>query len=191
MKSFWLQDFVSVAQWLAAAGCALMGGVFFAFSTFVMKALARLPAEVGIAAMQSINITAVKSWFLIAFLATAASCGFVMLSAFPRWGEASAPWLLAGSATFLAGTFLVTMLFNVPLNNALAALPENEPDRAAYWVRYVADWTAWNHVRTLASFAAAALLVLSWMHERKIFSGTCPEADSSLVVEMKRNNNSN
>jgi uncharacterized membrane protein len=32
----------------AALGCGLMAGVFFAFSTFVMKALARLPVERGL-----------------------------------------------------------------------------------------------------------------------------------------------
>ena len=42
----------------AALGCAMMSGVFFAFSTFVMKALARLPAEQGVAAMQAINVAA-------------------------------------------------------------------------------------------------------------------------------------
>ena len=49
-------------QWLfaltlfAALGCGLIAGVFFAFSTFVMKALARLPSGEGMAAMQSINV---------------------------------------------------------------------------------------------------------------------------------------
>ncbi len=37
-------------------GSALVGGVFFAFSSFVMKALARVPSPEGIAAMQSINV---------------------------------------------------------------------------------------------------------------------------------------
>ncbi len=40
-----------------ALGSALVAGVFFAFSTFVMKALGRLQPEQGIAAMQSINVT--------------------------------------------------------------------------------------------------------------------------------------
>jgi uncharacterized membrane protein len=38
-----------------------MAGVFFACSTFVMKALARLPANEGIAAMQSIKLLNVVS----------------------------------------------------------------------------------------------------------------------------------
>ena len=76
----------TVDQWLfaltlcAALGCGLMAGVFFAFSAFVMKALARLPPGEGLAAMQSINVAVVNPWFLVAFLGTAAACLLVMLS---------------------------------------------------------------------------------------------------------------
>ena len=59
---------------LAALGCGLMAGVFFAFSAFVMNALARLPAAAGIAAMQSINITVINPLFMTVFLGTAANC---------------------------------------------------------------------------------------------------------------------
>jgi uncharacterized membrane protein len=47
-----------------ALGCGLVAGVFFAFSSFVMPALKRLPPAQGIAAMQSINKLAVTplSW---------------------------------------------------------------------------------------------------------------------------------
>ena len=44
-----------VATLATTLGCGLNAGVFFAFSTFVMPALKRLPAAQGIAAMQSIN----------------------------------------------------------------------------------------------------------------------------------------
>ena len=40
---------------LLCVAAGTVGGVFFAFSTFVMKALARLPHAQAIAAMQSIN----------------------------------------------------------------------------------------------------------------------------------------
>jgi len=41
---------------VAALGCGLMAGLFYAFSVSVMKALARLPSAAGIAAMQFINV---------------------------------------------------------------------------------------------------------------------------------------
>jgi uncharacterized membrane protein len=37
-------------------GSGLVAGIFFSFSNFFMKALARLPPDKGIAAMQNINV---------------------------------------------------------------------------------------------------------------------------------------
>ena len=51
------------------------------------------------------------------------------------------------------------MVCNVPLNNRLAKLRDG--DAGAYWVKYVTRWTAWNHVRTSAALAAAALLTVA------------------------------
>ena len=48
----------------AAIGARVVGGVFFAFSNFVMPALARLPAAGGIAAMNSINVTVITPTFI-------------------------------------------------------------------------------------------------------------------------------
>ena len=83
---------------IAALGCGLIAGVFFAFSTFVMKALARLPPGEGIAAMQSINIVVLNPSFLGAFLGTAAACILAMISSLLRWHEPKALYLFAGSA---------------------------------------------------------------------------------------------
>jgi len=142
---FWLTFF-------AALGCALLGGVFFAFSNFVMKALMRIPAPSGIVAMQAINVTVLNPLFLALFFGTAALCALLLL---PRW---ESPFALGGAALYLIGTFGVTVVFNVPRNNALARL---EPaDSVSAWRRYVQEWTWWNHVRTLAAVAAAALLAL-------------------------------
>ena len=141
-------------------GCGTIAGVFFAFSSFVMKALARLPPEEGIAAMQSINVFAINSWFLVAFLGTAGLCIATMIAAVVQWSESFAIFLLVGGVVYLAGCFAVTMIFNVPMNEALAALPPTAPDRAARWASYVTGWTIWNHLRTAASLFAAALLAI-------------------------------
>lgn len=49
---------------LATIGSSLSGGIFFAFSTFVMQALAKQPTAQGIATMQAINITVINPWFM-------------------------------------------------------------------------------------------------------------------------------
>jgi len=146
---------------LSALGSGLIAGVFFAFSTFVMGALGRLPAPQGIAAMQSINIVVINPWFLGAFVGTAATCALLVVAALFKWQEPGAMLLLAGALLYFVGTFLVTMVFNVPLNDALAAVVPDSSAGASLWSRYLSTWTNWNHVRTIAALAGAALLTVS------------------------------
>ncbi|WP_382162736.1 DUF1772 domain-containing protein [Hydrogenophaga sp. ANAO-22] len=141
---------------LTALGAATVGGVFYGFSTFVMKALAQLPAAQGVAAMQRINIVVINPWFMGAFMGTlllSIACVVVAVMA----GSAA---LLAGGLLYALGTFGVTMAFNVPRNNRLARLDPASSDAAAYWPTYVREWTRWNHVRTGAALVAAACAVL-------------------------------
>lgn len=145
----------------AALGSGLIAGVFFAFSTFVMRALARLPAGEGIAAMQAINVAVINPLFLGVFVGTAILSGIAVVAAWMRWGEPGAAFLLAGGALYLFGTFFVTTLFNVPLNNSLAAVTPADPEGAGHWTRYVSRWTAWNHVRTAAALAATGLFAVA------------------------------
>lgn len=141
---------------LAALGCGLIAGVFFAFSSFVMKALGRLPAAGGIAAMQSINITVINPAFMTVFLGTAALSVVMLLACLVHWPDSGGAYLVAGSMLYLAGTFLVTIACNVPRNNALAAVETASPEGARVWTAYLSGWTGWNHVRTAAALAAAA-----------------------------------
>jgi uncharacterized membrane protein len=145
----------------AAIGSGLIAGVFFAFSSFVMPALRRLSTEQGIAAMQSINITVLNPMFLGLFLGTAVGCVILVVSALLTWQRPGAACALVGSALYLLGTFLVTAIFNVPRNNALAALDPASAESARLWAEYVAGWTLWNHVRTIAAIAAAILLMFA------------------------------
>jgi len=75
-----------------------------------------------------------------------------------KWHKPGAGYLLAGSLIYLAGAILVTTIFNVPKNNLLAAVDPASAEGARLWIDYVSSWTAWNHVRTAASIAAAASL---------------------------------
>ena len=143
-----------------ALGCGLVAGVFFAFSTFVMNALARLQPKEGIIAMQSINITAINPLFMVALFGTAVACIFLAVSSVLKWHQPSAAYLLIGSLLYLIGTVLVTIAFNVPLNDALAIAKPDSTEGANLWARYLTNWTFWNHVRTIAALAAALTLGL-------------------------------
>ena len=153
---------MSVLVLLSALGSGLVGGIFFAFSTFVMGALARLPAPQGIAAMQSINIVVINPLFMAAFMGTAVLCLVVAAGALFGWSGPHSTLVLAGAVLYLVGNIVVTMTGNVPLNNALAAVDPASTEGAAVWARYLSTWTAWNHVRTATGLAASACFIIAW-----------------------------
>ena len=142
------------------AGSALMAGLFFAFSTSVMKALKTLSPACGIAAMQSINVVIINPLFLTAFLGTAVAC---VLATFLSlvWSSPGTVGTIAGSALYLIGVIFVTMRLNVPMNNALARVSPDATEAVPVWNGYLARWTAWNHVRALAALAATVSFALT------------------------------
>lgn len=142
---------------VTALGSALVAGVFLGFSTFIMPALAQLPAPQGIAAMQSINVMAVRPPFMVFFIGTA----LLSVATIVVGVADSDAYLIAGGALYLIGSFGLTIAYNVPRNDALAAVDPGSPAGAQVWERYLREWVAANHVRTLAGLAVAALMVVA------------------------------
>jgi uncharacterized membrane protein len=70
-------------------------------------------------------------------------------------------YLLIGGLLYLAGTIGVTMAYNVPRNNALAAVDPHSAEAAKLWSRYYTEWTRGNHLRVAAGITAAALLTIA------------------------------
>jgi len=145
---------------LAALGSGVMAGLFFAFSTFVMQALGKRPAPVGIAAMQSINETILNPAFFSVFFGTALLSLALAVLALTGWSDAGAAWRLAGALLYLIGSIGITMLFNVPLNNRLAKVAPDSTEGATLWAHYLKVWTAWNHLRTIGCIGATGSFVL-------------------------------
>ncbi len=153
-----MDDLSRILALAAILGTGVIGGVFFAFSSFVMRALGRLPAAQGLTAMQSINVVVINPHFLGAFLGTAGISLTAIVVAGFRWGEAGAVFHAAGGVLYFVGTFLVTGLRNVPLNNLLEKVQPSDANAAETWNDYLRRWTNWNHLRT----AAALLATLSF-----------------------------
>lgn len=145
-----------VAMLLVCIGAGTVGGVFFAFSTFVMKALAQLPVGQGVAAMQRINVVVINPLFLGVFLGTALLAAACVGMSVLGWNTPRSFLLLASGLLYLVGSFLVTMALNVPRNERLAGLDPASSQAAEYWVVYLREWSLWNHVRSVASVASAA-----------------------------------
>ena len=153
------QFILTALLWVSAIGCAMMAGIYFTFSTFIMTALGRIPQAHGISAMQSINVVILKSLFMPLFWGTTLIALALAVIALFRLGTPGATAMLIGGVLYVAGMFVSTLVFNVPLNNALDAADPASADAASLWARYLTDWTFWNHARTVASAAASALFV--------------------------------
>jgi uncharacterized membrane protein len=145
--------------WFSAIGCGLLAGVYFAFSTFITTALGRIGQAQGIAVMNAINVEIVQSLFKPFFLGTTLTSAVLAVMAVFRWDQPGATAMLAGGVLYVAGMFIVTMVFNVPLNDALAVVDPSSTEAASLWARYLNDWAVWNHVRTISSSAACVLFI--------------------------------
>jgi len=145
----------------AALGAGSAGGVFFAFSSFVMQAFARLPAPQGIAAMQSVNICVINPSFAFQLFGTAAACALLAIWALRHRNAPGTLALLFGAMLYLGVAMLVTFVFNVPQNDALAPLNPLTSEAERLWEGLVPKWTAWNHVRTAGALAAGVAYTIA------------------------------
>jgi uncharacterized membrane protein len=154
-----LQAVLTGLLWFSAIGCGLLAGLYFAFSSLIMTALGRIGQAPGIMAMNAINTVIVRSLFMPLFLGTTLASLLLAVAAVFCWGEPGAAAMLAGGALYVIGMFVCTAVIHVPLNNALAAVDPGSAEAASLWARYLADWTLWNHVRTISSTLACALFI--------------------------------
>ncbi|MEP0357425.1 anthrone oxygenase family protein [Paraglaciecola sp.] len=126
----------------------IMVGLYFVFSNTVMPVLAK--HHDGAATMIKINKKILNPLFMICFISSGlAGLYFFLLHT---------GFLAAAGIVFFIGTTIVTIVFNVPLNDRLKnSLPQKRDEE---WIKYLSKWVAWNHVRTLSGIVSAFLLAL-------------------------------
>ena len=146
---------------------ALVAGVFLAFSDFIMRALANTSGVGGEEAMQIINKEVFRWIFMTLFLGMAAVSILIAVLAWINVGGTAGLLIVLAALVYLIGCFGVTVIFNVPMNEALAGMDLSSDTTHAYWIEtYVPRWTFWNGVRTGAATLSAAILLfgLTWMN---------------------------
>jgi len=144
---------------LAALGSAIVGGAMYAFSSFIMNGLDRASPSQAVAAMNGINVAAVRAPFMIPFVGTALLSAVLVVVGLLRWSRPGSPALVVAGVLYLVGAFVLTMAYNVPRNDALALVDPAAPDAAARWASYYREWMIGNHLRTVAALAAAGAFV--------------------------------
>ncbi|WP_299447761.1 DUF1772 domain-containing protein [uncultured Phycicoccus sp.] len=144
---------------VASVATALNAGVFFAFSTFVMRAVDDLGPAGSVRAMQEINRRAPTPAFMtLLFGSTLLALGsgvVALVGAGPgRW------WAVAGAVAAVAA-LLVTIAVNIPLNQRLDRADPGGPDSADRWREFAAPWLRANHARGVLGVLASLLLAVA------------------------------
>jgi uncharacterized membrane protein len=147
------------ASLATALASAVTGGGLFAFSTFVLPALRRLPLPEAVAAMQSINVQAPRSLLMVPLVGSALGGAGVTIGVLVRGDTDERAWLLAGGL-LAAAAFAVTAIYHVPHNDALGRLDPRAASTAAAWRDYASGWAAWNHLRTACAIGSAVALAV-------------------------------
>ncbi len=147
---------------IAALAAAAAGGMMYVFSTFVMRGLDRTGPAAAITAMRGINAEANSNpAFLLAYFGATLLALAVGVIAVVQLRQPGSVWVLVGAVFAVLGA-LITMAFNVPLNDHLDTVNpvgRSPADAAREWQAYFSTWTAWNHARSLTSFVGAALML--------------------------------
>ena len=143
-------------------------GFFYTWSFTVMRGLSVADATAAIAAMNAVNVSIMTGWFALLFFGAPIASALAAVVAWLGGGRATALWMAAAAVIYLVGCFAVTVVWNVPMNNALTQVdPRTVADPTAAWRDYAGPWTAWNHVRTAAcgaAFLAALFGLWRWPH---------------------------
>ncbi len=151
---------------LSVIAYALVAGVFLAFSDFIMRSLAHTSGNGGVEAMQVINREVFRWVFMTLFLGMAAVSIVVGGYAWVALTSPASLMIVLAAIVYLVGCFAVTVVCNVPMNEALAGKELSSGAAQSYWLEtYLPRWTFWNTVRTFASTTSAVLLLfgLLWL----------------------------
>jgi uncharacterized membrane protein len=169
-----MSPFFVLLMQFAILAYALVGGVFLAFSDFIMRSLSLTGGSGGVETMQVINREVFRWVFMALFLGmAAASLAMAAYGGFFIRGGPGTLMMIAG-LVYVVGCFGVTVFFNVPMNEALAGMDLSSEATREYWTgTYLPRWTFWNTVRTLACAVASALLLLGllWMTQAEAQAG--------------------
>lgn len=140
---------------------AVVGGVFSAFSEFIMSALLKAEPASGIEAMQHINRDVIKTQFVAGIFSIAVFSVLFAIYSLSVFDGAALVALILAALIYVTSVFLMTMLGNVPMNNKLDRLDHTSSESEAYWREYGRNWTRLNHFRSIGSVLTAGLYIIA------------------------------
>ena len=140
---------------------AIVGGVFSAFSEFIMAGLLRASPKGGIESMQAINKTVIPTQFVAGIFIISIAATMFAFHAYSHFEGIAQIQLIAAAVVYVTSVFLMTLFGNVPMNNKLESLDPVSDEAAAYWRIYGRRWTRLNHFRSIGSIVTAGLYLFA------------------------------
>ena len=138
---------------------AAIFGFFYAWVCSTMWGLDASAPDIAIQAMQAMNASVRNPVFFPAFFLTPMVLA-ITAALLVRAGRSKAGlWFALAAGVYTLGGFGVTVLINVPMNEALAlvVVPDTADAAREIWQNYSERWQDWNQVRTVASGIAVVL----------------------------------
>lgn len=148
---------------------ALATGFFYAYSCSVMLGLGALSDADFISAMQAINASVRNGLFAVSFFGSALLLSLATILHAPRVASRPAMLVLGAAVLYGLGTFTLTMVVTMPLNEwlALQGPPAFMSDARAIRTTFEERWVLFNDIRTLASLCALCLVLMAiWFTAR-------------------------
>ena len=152
-------DALTVLAWLMAVCSGLMAGIYLVFSVVIMRSLATLQPAEGTAAMNAINRVIVRTAFMPLFFVSSVLALLMAVVGVWQWGSPDTGLAVTGGLTYVLGMFVVTATANVPLNNRLDRVSEDNSEARQVWQEYLRKWTRWNSARTLACMVTMVICI--------------------------------
>ena len=161
-----LQDLQAATLIAATLTTGLSAGLYYGFACAVMPGLARSGDRTFVETMQRINTAIINGWFMLLFLGSLLLTAAAAALQLAGGNGTSTAWTVAALALYSA-VLVITMAFNVPLNNALDAggTPESEAGLAALRGQFERPWVRWNLLRSAVNAAAFGCLLVALLEQ--------------------------
>jgi uncharacterized membrane protein len=144
---------------VATFATAMMAGLFYSFQWLTMPGLNAAEPVAAVRSMQAINLAVRNVFFMFAFFGPLVLGAIAAMLYLGSWRTAPALLTWAGFLAYALGAFGITMMFNIPLNNQLAAASPTAANAAEIWRAFYDPWMFWNLVRTI--FSVVTLLLFA------------------------------
>ncbi|WP_299136405.1 anthrone oxygenase family protein [uncultured Tenacibaculum sp.] len=141
---------------------ALSAGLFFAWSVSVILGTKKVGDFTYLETMQNINREILNPAFFILFFGSLIA---LIITSYLQFNTKTVFWLvLASTIIYSIGTFGITALGNVPLNNELDALSINKLNLLElknFRSYYESTWNHYHSIRTISGMISFILVLIA------------------------------